>query len=83
MVAREQWNEIDDINKRDSMNNKNFINGIVVLSVGLFASSLSSFPGYFAVLGTATDFARGFFDGISAGAFCVAVFVLVRSRRAT
>ena len=63
------------------MNNKNFVNGIVVLGVGLFASSLSSFLEHFVVLGDAADFARGFFDGISAGAFCVAVFVLVRSRR--
>lgn len=65
------------------MNNSNLTNGLAVLGVGLLASSISSLLEHFAVLGTATDFARGFFDGLAVGAFCVATFVLVRSRRTT
>jgi hypothetical protein len=63
------------------MVNKAFINGLVVLGVGLLASSVSSFLEHFAFLGTATVFARGFFDGLTMGAFCVAIFVLVHSSR--
>ena len=65
------------------MNNRGLFNGLAVLSVGLLASSISSLLEHFAFLGTATDFARGFVDGIATGAFCVAVFVLIRSRRTT
>jgi hypothetical protein len=63
------------------MVNKSFVNGLTVLGVGLLASSISSLLEHFAVLGRASDLARGFFDGLAVGAFCVAVFVLVRSRR--
>jgi hypothetical protein len=59
-----------------------FINGLLVLGAGFLASSVSSFLEHFTILGTATDFARGFFDGLSVIAFCVAIFVLVRTRRA-
>ena len=63
------------------MNNKNLVNGLAVLAVGLLASSVSSLLEHFTFLGTATDFTRGFFDGLAVGAFCVATFVLIRSRR--
>jgi hypothetical protein len=62
------------------MNNKAFINGFVVLAAGLLASSVSSFLESFTIFGTATDFARGVFDGLSVVAFCVAIVILVRSR---
>jgi len=65
------------------MNDRNSTNGLAVLGVGLLATSISSFLEHFALLGTATDFAIGFFDGLAAGAFCVAIFVLVRSKRTT
>jgi hypothetical protein len=64
----------------ESMNNKAFISGFVVLGAGLLASSVSSFIETFTIFGTATDFVRGIFDGLSVVAFCVAIFVLVRSR---
>ena len=63
------------------MNNKVFVMGLVILAAGLMASSASSFLGRFAILGTATDFTRGLFDGLSVVAFCVAILVLIRSRR--
>ena len=64
------------------MNNKTFINGFVVLGAGLLASSVSSFLEIFTLFGTATDFVRGVFDGLSVVAFGVAIFALVRSRAA-
>ena len=63
------------------MDNKNFITGLVVLTAGLFASSISSILEHFAVLGSATDLTRGFFDGLSAVAFGIAIFVLLHSKR--
>ena len=65
------------------MNNRNFVTGLAVLAAGLFASSTSSFLEHFALPGTATDFTRGLFDGLSAVAFVVAIFVLVRNKRTT
>jgi hypothetical protein len=65
------------------MGNRTFINGLVFLGVGLLASSVSSFLVHFAIFGTVTDFIRGFFDGLSVVAFCVAIFVLIRSRNTT
>lgn len=65
------------------MDNRKVVNGLVILTTGLLASSLSSFLEHYAILGTATDFTRGLLDGLSVVAFCVAIFVLVRSRRAT
>jgi hypothetical protein len=65
------------------MSNRTFINGLVFLGAGLLASSVSSFLAHFAVFGNATDFIRGVFDGLSVVAFCVAIFVLVRSSKMT
>lgn len=65
------------------MEDRAFTNGLVILGAGLFASSVSSFLEHFAILGTATDFATGLFDGISVVAFAVAIYVLARSRRTT
>jgi hypothetical protein len=65
------------------MDNRASINGWVVMGAGLFASSLSSFLEHFAILGAATDFARGLCDGLSVVAFAVAIFLLVRSRGTT
>jgi hypothetical protein len=63
------------------MNNKTQIDGLIILGAGLLASSISSFLEHFAIFETATDFSRGLFDGLSIVAFCMAIFVLVRSRR--
>jgi hypothetical protein len=57
------------------------IDGLVILGTGLLTSSASSFLEHFVIFGTATDFARGFLDGLSVVAYVVAIFVLVRSRR--
>lgn len=62
------------------MTDKTFITGLIVLGAGLLASSVSSFPDHFALLGTATDFASGFFDGLPVVALGAAIFILVRSR---
>ena len=61
--------------------NKTLINGLIVLTTGLLASSVSSFLKTFSLFGTATDLFSGFFDGLAVVAFCVAIFVLVRSSR--
>jgi len=63
------------------VDNKTLINGLIVLTAGLLASSVSSFLKTFALFGTATDLFSGFFDGLAVVAFCVAIFVLVRSSR--
>jgi len=65
------------------MNNRNFFTGLAILAAGLFVSSISSFLEHFALFGTATDFARGLFDGLSVVAFAVTIFVLVRNKRTT
>ncbi len=64
------------------MNNRSVLDGLLVLSLGLLASSASSVLEHIRILGSSTDLARGFLDGLAAGMFCVAIFVLVRSRRA-
>jgi len=64
------------------MSNRGFNSGLAVLGVGLLASSVSTLLGRFAILGSATEFARGLFDGLAVVAFAVAIYVLVRSRRA-
>lgn len=64
------------------MINRSLLDGLVVLGVGLLFSSGSSFLEHIRILGSATDLARGFLDGLAAVTFCVAIFVLVRSRRA-
>ena len=63
------------------MNNRNFFIGLAVLAAGLFASSISSILEHFALLGPANDLTRGLFDGLSAVAFGVAIFILVRSKQ--
>lgn len=63
------------------MNDRNLIKGLVVLAAGLLASSISSFLEHFAILGTATEFARGLCDGLSMVAFCAAIFILARSKQ--
>lgn len=65
------------------MNNRTFVDGLIILGAGLFASSVSSFLGHFPLLGTVTTFAIGLFDGLSVVAFCVAIVVMVRSKSAT
>lgn len=62
------------------MGNKRFTNGLIILGVGLLASSVSSFLEHLAIFGMATDFIRGLFDGLAVVAFCVAIFILVQSR---
>ena len=63
------------------MDNKKLINGLAILGAGLLASSVSSFLEDFAIFGNANNFLRGFFDGLSVVAFCIAIFVLIRSKR--
>jgi len=61
--------------------NRGALSGWVVLVVGLLLRSLSSFLEHQAILGTATDTAGGFLDGLAVVAFAVAIFVLLRARR--
>lgn len=63
------------------MENKGFLNGIIVLVAGLLLSSVSSFLATFALFGTATEFVRGACDGLAVVAFCLAIVLLIRSRR--
>lgn len=65
------------------MANKDFINGMLFLVAGLLISSISSFLEHFAILGTSTDLARGFFDGLSVVVYGAAILILIRSRKAT
>jgi hypothetical protein len=62
------------------MSNRTYLNGLVFLGAGLLASSVSSFLVHFAIFGNATDFIKVVFDGLSVVAFCVAIFVLIRSK---
>lgn len=61
------------------MYNKPFSSGLVILCVGLLASSASSFLERFTLFGAVTGFAAGFLDGLAVVAYCVAIVVLVRS----
>ena len=61
------------------MKNQALTKGLVVLSIGLAASSMSPFLRAFGVLASATDFAGGVFDGLSVVAFCTAIAILARS----
>lgn len=63
------------------MDNHKFINGLIILVAGLFTTSISSFLEHFNVLGTATNFFGGFFDGLSVVAFGAVIFLLIRNRR--
>jgi len=69
------------LKKKGVSMNINFTNGLAILAAGLFASSISSLLEHFVILGNATELARGFFDGLSAVAFVVAIFVLARKER--
>lgn len=62
------------------MSNNSIRNGLVVLMLGLLASSIASFLGDFMLLGSATNLAQGFFDGLAVVAFVVAIAVLVQGR---
>ena len=62
----------------DKMENTRLVNGLIVLCAGLFAAAVSSFLEHVTLLGPATGFVRGFFDGLSVVAFAAAIFVLVR-----
>lgn len=64
------------------MANRELIHGLVVLAAGLLASSVSSFLEHLAILGAAIHSTRGLFDGLSVVAFCGAICLLVRRRRA-
>jgi hypothetical protein len=63
------------------LGSRDLVNGAVALAAGFLASSVSSFLGHIAILGTRSDFVEGFLDGLSAVAFAVAIFFLVRGRR--
>jgi hypothetical protein len=63
------------------MDNRKFLNGMVIFVSGLLFSSASSFLATFALFGTATGFMRGVLDGLAVVAFCVAIVLLIRSRQ--
>jgi hypothetical protein len=67
----------------DPMEDVKHTYGLIVLVAGLFASSASKFLDHYGTFGTATDFTRGLFEGLSVVAFGVALFDLVRIRRIT
>ncbi len=55
--------------------------GFIALVSGLLASSLSSLLARYALLGGASEFARGVLDGLSVVAYGAAIYLLVRSAR--
>jgi hypothetical protein len=63
------------------MDNRKFLNGMVIFVSGLLFSSASSFLTTVALFGTATGFVRGVLDGLAVVAFCVAIVLLIRSRQ--
>ena len=65
------------------MNNRKLMKGLAVLGAGLLASIVSSFLEVFGIFVPASVFSGGFFNWLSGVAFCVAIFVLVRSRSTT
>ena len=65
------------------MANKPFTDGMLLFVTALLLSGVSSFLEHFAILGTSTNFAQGFFDGLSVVACGAAIVLLIRSRRAT
>lgn len=65
------------------MANKSFTDGMLLFVTALLLSGVSSFLEHFAILGTSTNFAQGFFDGLSVVACGAAIVLLIRSRRAT
>jgi hypothetical protein len=63
------------------MLNNSLVTGFVFLAFGLLASSIASFASRFMLLGTSTNFACGFLDGVAAVFFGAAIWFLIRSRR--
>jgi hypothetical protein len=62
------------------MTDKKFTNGLLLLVIGLMTSSISSVIEDFKILGSSSNFAMGFFDGLSVVIFAIAIFFLARSR---
>jgi hypothetical protein len=60
---------------------KQFTNGMLWFVMALLLSGVSSFLGHFALFGSSTNLAQGFFDGLSVVACGAAIILLVRSRR--
>jgi len=60
------------------MHSRKVVQGLALLAAGLFATTLSSLAGRFALFGTLTDVAIGFFHGLAAVAFLGAIVMLVR-----
>jgi hypothetical protein len=56
--------------------------GLVFLTCGLLASSSASFVSHLALRGMSSNFASGFLDGAAVVFYCVAIWVLSRSRKA-
>lgn len=63
-----------------SMDDKKFKNGMLLLVVGLFTSSISSVIEDFGILGSSASLVMGFFDGLSVVIFAVAIVFMVKSR---
>jgi hypothetical protein len=63
------------------MDEKQFTDGMLLFAVALLLSGASSFVGHFAIFGSSTSLAQGFFDGLSVVACAAAIVLLVRSRR--
>lgn len=63
------------------MGNRQFTSGMLWFVTALLLSGVSSFLGHFAVFGSSTNLAQGFFDGLSVVACGAAIALLIRSRR--
>jgi hypothetical protein len=63
------------------MDRKQFTDGMLLFVAALLLSGVSSLLGHFAIFGSSTNLAQGFFDGLSVVACCAAIVLLVRSRR--
>jgi len=55
--------------------------GFAAMAAGLFAKGLSSLLERFVLLGSATDVTAGFFDGLAAISFLVAIPLFIRGAR--
>jgi hypothetical protein len=58
-----------------------FRNGMLCFVTALLLSGVSSFVGHFAILGSSTSPAQGFFDGLSVVACGAAIVLFFRGRR--
>jgi hypothetical protein len=63
------------------MDDNRFTNGMLWFVTALLLSGTSSLLGHFSLLGSSTNLAQGFFDGLSVVACGAAIVLLVRSRR--